>query len=69
MSETVGDGYDTCVTGWTLGLEWPERWSELASGPSKGQGVGGGTRTCDRRIPADLRAGSLSTVPPHTSGE
>ncbi|GFN96660.1 hypothetical protein PoB_002316600 [Plakobranchus ocellatus] len=29
-----------------------------------GQGAGGGARTRNRRIPADLRADSLATVPP-----
>ncbi|GFO44481.1 hypothetical protein PoB_007098600 [Plakobranchus ocellatus] len=29
-----------------------------------GQGAGGGARTRDRRVPADLRADSLTTVPP-----
>ncbi|GFN98164.1 hypothetical protein PoB_002467000 [Plakobranchus ocellatus] len=34
------------------------------SGPPSGQGVGGGARDRDRRIPADFRADSLSSVPP-----
>ncbi|GFO10653.1 Cd109 antigen-like [Plakobranchus ocellatus] len=34
------------------------------SGPLLGQGICGGARTRDRRFPADLRADSLSTVPP-----
>ncbi|GFO07155.1 hypothetical protein PoB_003366000 [Plakobranchus ocellatus] len=34
------------------------------SGPPSGQGAGGGTRTRDRGVPADLRADSLATVPP-----
>ncbi|GFO42298.1 hypothetical protein PoB_006880300 [Plakobranchus ocellatus] len=33
-------------------------------GPPSGQGAGSGARTRDRRIPADLRADSLTTVPP-----
>ncbi|GFN75985.1 retinol dehydrogenase 16 [Plakobranchus ocellatus] len=33
------------------------------SGPPSGQGAGGGPRTCDRRVLADLRANSLATVP------
>ncbi|GFN90502.1 hypothetical protein PoB_001700800 [Plakobranchus ocellatus] len=32
--------------------------------PSSGQGTDSGARTRDRRIPADLRAHSLATVPP-----
>ncbi|GFO27841.1 hypothetical protein PoB_005434600 [Plakobranchus ocellatus] len=34
------------------------------SGPPSGQGASGGARTRDRRVPADLRADSLATVPP-----
>ncbi|GFN76973.1 hypothetical protein PoB_000347900 [Plakobranchus ocellatus] len=34
------------------------------SGPPPGQGAGGGARTRDRKVPADLRADSLATVPP-----
>ncbi|GFN86133.1 hypothetical protein PoB_001263900 [Plakobranchus ocellatus] len=33
------------------------------SGPPSGQGTGGGARTYDERVPADLRADSLATVP------
>ncbi|GFO38812.1 hypothetical protein PoB_006531700 [Plakobranchus ocellatus] len=33
------------------------------SGPPSGQGADGGARTRDRRVPADLRADSLATVP------
>ncbi|GFO50557.1 hypothetical protein PoB_007706200 [Plakobranchus ocellatus] len=34
------------------------------SGPPSGRGAGGGTRTRDRRVNADLKADSLTTVPP-----
>ncbi|GFN85246.1 MAM and LDL-receptor class a domain-containing protein 1-like [Plakobranchus ocellatus] len=34
------------------------------SGPPSGQGAGGGARTRDRRVPADLRADSLATEAP-----
>ncbi|GFN74632.1 hypothetical protein PoB_000113800 [Plakobranchus ocellatus] len=34
------------------------------SGPPSGQGAGGGARTRNRKVPADLRADSLATVPP-----
>ncbi|GFN97318.1 hypothetical protein PoB_002382400 [Plakobranchus ocellatus] len=34
------------------------------SGPPSGQGAGGGARTRDGRVVAELRADSLSTVPP-----
>ncbi|GFO33881.1 hypothetical protein PoB_006038600 [Plakobranchus ocellatus] len=33
-------------------------------GPPSGQGAGGGARTRDRKVPADLRADLLATVPP-----
>ncbi|GFO30740.1 hypothetical protein PoB_005724500 [Plakobranchus ocellatus] len=33
-------------------------------GPPSGQGAGGGAGTRDRRVPADLRAFSLATMPP-----
>ncbi|GFN82271.1 hypothetical protein PoB_000877700 [Plakobranchus ocellatus] len=32
--------------------------------PPSSQGAGNGARTCDRRVPADLRADSQATVPP-----
>ncbi|GFN95820.1 hypothetical protein PoB_002232600 [Plakobranchus ocellatus] len=38
-----------------------EKW---LSGPPSGQGAGGGARSSDRMVPADLRADSLATVPP-----
>ncbi|GFO45447.1 hypothetical protein PoB_007195200 [Plakobranchus ocellatus] len=34
------------------------------SGPPSGQGAGGGARTCDRRVPVELRADLLATVQP-----
>ncbi|GFO21083.1 hypothetical protein PoB_004758800 [Plakobranchus ocellatus] len=33
------------------------------SGPPSGQGAGGGARTRNRRVPADLKAHSLATLP------
>ncbi|GFO46153.1 hypothetical protein PoB_007265800 [Plakobranchus ocellatus] len=39
----------------------PQQGDLRLSGPLSGQGAGGGART---RVPADLRAGTLSTVPP-----
>ncbi|GFO23228.1 hypothetical protein PoB_004973300 [Plakobranchus ocellatus] len=36
-------------------------------GPSSGQGTGSRAQTCNRRIPADLRGSSLTTVPPTRS--
>ncbi|GFN99999.1 hypothetical protein PoB_002650500 [Plakobranchus ocellatus] len=34
------------------------------SGPPSGRDADGGARARDRRVPADLRADSLATVPP-----
>ncbi|GFN84546.1 RNA-directed DNA polymerase from mobile element jockey-like protein [Plakobranchus ocellatus] len=34
------------------------------SSPPSGQGAGGGARTRDRRVPADLRADLQATEPP-----
>ncbi|GFN89541.1 hypothetical protein PoB_001604700 [Plakobranchus ocellatus] len=45
-------------------LTSPQQGDHRLSGPPSGQGAGGGARTCDRRVPADLRADSLATVPP-----
>ncbi|GFO34464.1 hypothetical protein PoB_006096900 [Plakobranchus ocellatus] len=44
--------------------EGPQQGDLRLSGPPSGQGAGGGARTRDRRVPADLRADSLATVPP-----
>ncbi|GFO34655.1 hypothetical protein PoB_006116000 [Plakobranchus ocellatus] len=38
--------------------------SGRARSEAKGQGAGGGARTRDRMIPADLRADLIATVPP-----
>ncbi|GFO20403.1 hypothetical protein PoB_004690800 [Plakobranchus ocellatus] len=42
----------------------PQEGDLRVSGPPSGQGAGGGARTSDRRIPANLRADWLATVPP-----
>ncbi|GFN85197.1 hypothetical protein PoB_001170300 [Plakobranchus ocellatus] len=42
----------------------PQQGDLRLSGPPSGQGAGGGAQTRDRRVPADLRADSLATVPP-----
>ncbi|GFO43302.1 hypothetical protein PoB_006980700 [Plakobranchus ocellatus] len=42
----------------------PEQDDLRLSGPPQGQGTGGGARTRDRRVPADLRTDSLTSVPP-----
>ncbi|GFO45857.1 hypothetical protein PoB_007236200 [Plakobranchus ocellatus] len=42
----------------------PQQGDLRLSGPPSGQGAGAGARTRDRRVPADLRADSLATVPP-----
>ncbi|GFN85888.1 hypothetical protein PoB_001239400 [Plakobranchus ocellatus] len=42
----------------------PQQSDYRLSGSPSGQSTGGGARTCDRRLPADIRADSLATVPP-----
>ncbi|GFN81381.1 hypothetical protein PoB_000788700 [Plakobranchus ocellatus] len=42
----------------------PQQGDLRLSGPLSGQGAGGGARPLDRRIPADIQADSLATVPP-----
>ncbi|GFO14094.1 hypothetical protein PoB_004059900 [Plakobranchus ocellatus] len=42
----------------------PQHGDLRLSGPPSGQGASDGARTRNRRVPADLRADSLSTVPP-----
>ncbi|GFO49753.1 hypothetical protein PoB_007625800 [Plakobranchus ocellatus] len=42
----------------------PQQGDLRLSGLPSGQGASGGARTLDRRVPADLRADSLATVPP-----
>ncbi|GFN74334.1 hypothetical protein PoB_000084000 [Plakobranchus ocellatus] len=42
----------------------PQQGDLRLSGPPSGQGACGGARTHDRRIPTDIRADSLATVPP-----
>ncbi|GFN87863.1 hypothetical protein PoB_001436900 [Plakobranchus ocellatus] len=42
----------------------PQQRDLKLSGPPSGRGAGGGTRARDKRVPADLRADSLATVPP-----
>ncbi|GFN74695.1 hypothetical protein PoB_000120100 [Plakobranchus ocellatus] len=46
----------------------PQQGNLRLSGPPSGQDAGGGARTRDRRVPADLRADSLATVPPTPHG-
>ncbi|GFO08003.1 hypothetical protein PoB_003450800 [Plakobranchus ocellatus] len=48
----------------SLGIASPQRGDLKLAGPPPGQGAGGGARTRYRKVPADLRAGSLATVPP-----
>ncbi|GFN75185.1 ATP-dependent DNA helicase q4 [Plakobranchus ocellatus] len=42
----------------------PQQGDLRLSGPPSGHGAGGGARTRDRRIAADIRADSLASVPP-----
>ncbi|GFO10004.1 hypothetical protein PoB_003650900 [Plakobranchus ocellatus] len=52
------------ITSWFLYTANPQQVNLRFSGPPSGQVVGGGARTRDRRVLADLRADSLATVPP-----
>ncbi|GFO40265.1 reverse transcriptase [Plakobranchus ocellatus] len=45
-------------------LARPQQSDLRLSGPPSSQGAGGGARTRDRSVPADLRADSLATMPP-----
>ncbi|GFO06260.1 hypothetical protein PoB_003276500 [Plakobranchus ocellatus] len=49
-------------------VDSPQLGDLRLSGPPSGQGAGGGARTRDRRVPADLRADSPATVPPTPRG-
>ncbi|GFO01189.1 hypothetical protein PoB_002769400 [Plakobranchus ocellatus] len=49
---------------WFLYIASPQQGDLRFSGPLSGQGAGGGARTRDRRVPADLRADSLATEQP-----
>ncbi|GFO04044.1 presenilin [Plakobranchus ocellatus] len=42
----------------------PQQGDHRTSGSLSGQGASGGAQACYRRVPADLRADSVSTVPP-----
>ncbi|GFO46627.1 hypothetical protein PoB_007313200 [Plakobranchus ocellatus] len=42
----------------------PQQGDLRLSGPPSGHGADGGARTRERRIPTDLRADSLATMPP-----
>ncbi|GFN93990.1 hypothetical protein PoB_002049600 [Plakobranchus ocellatus] len=48
--------------GWSLCIASPQQSDLRLTGPPSGQGAGGGARTRDRGIPADLGADSLATV-------
>ncbi|GFO28757.1 hypothetical protein PoB_005526200 [Plakobranchus ocellatus] len=45
-------------------IGWPQHGDLRFSGPPSGQGASSGARNRNRRVPADFRADSLSTVPP-----
>ncbi|GFO35076.1 hypothetical protein PoB_006158100 [Plakobranchus ocellatus] len=49
---------------WFLYIASPQQGDLRLSGPPSGQGAGGGARTRDRRVSADLRADSLANMPP-----
>ncbi|GFN85991.1 hypothetical protein PoB_001249700 [Plakobranchus ocellatus] len=47
----------------SLAIQGPQQGDLRLSGPPSGQGAGGGARTRDTRVLADLRADLLATVP------
>ncbi|GFO25721.1 hypothetical protein PoB_005222600 [Plakobranchus ocellatus] len=49
---------------WFLYIASPQQGDSRLSGPPSSQGDSGGVRARNRRVPADLRAESLATVPP-----
>ncbi|GFO27848.1 hypothetical protein PoB_005435300 [Plakobranchus ocellatus] len=49
---------------WFLYIARPQQRDLRLPGPPSDQGAGGGARTRDRKVPADLRADSLATEPP-----
>ncbi|GFO41703.1 hypothetical protein PoB_006820800 [Plakobranchus ocellatus] len=49
---------------WFLYIASPQQGNLRLLGPLSGQGAGGGARTRNSRVPADLRADSLTTQPP-----
>ncbi|GFO30645.1 hypothetical protein PoB_005715000 [Plakobranchus ocellatus] len=61
--QTDGANAEDSATG-QRGKFHPQQGDLRLSGPPSGQDAGGGARTRDRRVPADLRADSLATVPP-----
>ncbi|GFO10026.1 hypothetical protein PoB_003653100 [Plakobranchus ocellatus] len=44
----------------------PHQGDLRLSDPPSGLGAGDGTRNRDRRVPADLKADSIATVPPNS---
>ncbi|GFO26421.1 hypothetical protein PoB_005292600 [Plakobranchus ocellatus] len=48
----------------SVGKEIPQQDDFRLPGPSSDKGADDGAQIRDRRVPADLRADSLSTVPP-----
>ncbi|GFN76832.1 hypothetical protein PoB_000333800 [Plakobranchus ocellatus] len=73
--QSAGQGHPDCVfSSWSHQVSQyntlssmqasPQQGDLRLSGPPSGQGAGGGARTRDRMVPADLRADSLATVPP-----
>ncbi|GFO15818.1 hypothetical protein PoB_004232300 [Plakobranchus ocellatus] len=49
---------------WFLYIASPQQGDLRLLDPTSDQGAGRGARTRDRRFPANLRADSLTTVPP-----
>ncbi|GFO11057.1 hypothetical protein PoB_003756200 [Plakobranchus ocellatus] len=62
--DTFIAGLNPATNALALEASSPQQGDFRLLGPPSGQGTGSGTRTRNRRAPADLRAGSLATVPP-----
>ncbi|GFO50423.1 hypothetical protein PoB_007692800 [Plakobranchus ocellatus] len=64
-SEYLNYGESEGKEGWVfLYIASPQQGDLRLLGPPSGQGAGSGARTRNRRVPADLRADSLTTVSP-----
>ncbi|GFN94038.1 hypothetical protein PoB_002054400 [Plakobranchus ocellatus] len=60
---SISSSSDKCCCG-RRGEASPQQGDLRFSGPPSAQDTDGGARTRDKRIPADFRADSLTTVPP-----
>ncbi|GFO17064.1 hypothetical protein PoB_004356900 [Plakobranchus ocellatus] len=64
FSRRLSDGCSLTSYSGERTTKCPQQGDLRLSGPPSSQDAGGGAQTRDRRVPADLRADSLGTVPP-----